>query len=110
MNYFEQVSVLISENKWIEQFLSGQGYCIICNHTDPLDLEYHHVAGKNNDEFIISVCRNCHGRLSRKQRLWPKQWTNKNNSQDLKYAFLLNGLADVFNLQANLIFRKYKHD
>lgn len=107
MNYFEQVDILISEKRWIELFLSGQGYCIICGHNDPLDLEYHHVAGKNNDLLTISVCRNCHGRLSRKQRLWPKKWTRANNTPVLREAFLMRGLSEVLKLRSERIFEAY---
>lgn len=106
-DYFKQVQMLISEKKWIEEFLSGQGYCIICGHDNPLDLEYHHVAGKNNDDLTVSVCRNCHGRLSRYQRFWPNTWTQKDNPLDLKRAFFLRGLADILRLTAERIFERY---
>ena len=102
-NYLKHLKLLVLEKKWLKQFLSGQGYCIICNHTNSLDLEYHHLAGKNNDKFTVSVCRNCHGRLSRKQRLWPKTWTRKNNSPDLKEYCFLQGLIDIMQLRQNRI-------
>ncbi len=76
-DYFDGVKKLIAENKLLETFLKGQGYCIICNHDDPLDLENHHMGAKANSNLIISLCRNCHGRISRKQRYWPKEWSKK---------------------------------
>lgn len=107
-DYFKEIQTLISEKKWIEEFLSGQGFCIICHHADSLDLEYHHIGGKNNDNLTVSVCRNCHGKLSRKQRFWPKKWMRKNNPPDLKQAFLLRGLSDIFRLKADRIFERHE--
>src|SRR5439155_10048716 len=102
------IQELLVEKKWLEQFLSGQGYCIICEHNDPLDLEYHHVAGRYNDEQKVSVCRNCHGRLSRKQRFWPKEWTRRNNPLDLKEAFRMKGLSEVLKMKADSIFTRHE--
>ncbi|MHB8546478.1 MAG: hypothetical protein ACYDAJ_06900 [Nitrosotalea sp.] len=107
-DYFIKAQTLINEKKWIEEFHSGQGFCIICYHTDPLDLEYHHIAGKNNNDLTVSVCRNCHGRLSRKQRFWPIKWMMKNNPADLKQAFLFRGLSDIFRLKADRIFERHE--
>ncbi|MBM3910151.1 MAG: hypothetical protein FJ356_00705 [Thaumarchaeota archaeon] len=107
-DYFDDIKKLIEENKWIEMFLKGQGYCIICGHDDPLDLEYHGPARERNiPDFLISCCRNCHGRFSRKQRYWPKESLRYKNPSDLKKAFLLLGLADVFKEKARKVFDEY---
>lgn len=106
-NYFDLIPELVAEQKWLDQFLSGQGYCIICNHDDPLDLEYHHIAGRCNDYLTVSVCRNCHGRLSRKQRLWPQSWTGKDNPPSLRDGFFMRGLSEIFKMRADRIFEKY---
>lgn len=99
-NYFNEIKNLLDSNKWIAEFLSGQGYCIICDHDDPLDFENHHVAGKHNNSLTVSLCRNCHGRVSRKQRYWSKRWTNMNNPQNQKDAFLMRGISDLLRLKA----------
>ena len=109
-NNLSYLKVLVKQQNEFEKILSGQGYCIICRHDDPLDLEYHHVAGKNNDNFVVSVCRNCHGRLSRNQRLWPKSWTQKNNPRPLREAFLLKGMAEIYELTAKSIFKEYENE
>jgi uncharacterized protein YlaI len=106
-DYFEQIKIDIAVKRWLEEFCSSQGYCIICNHSDPLDLEYHHVAGKNNDILTVSVCRNCHGRLSRYQRYWPNAWTRIDNPPDLQRAFFLRGLAEILHISAERIFQIY---
>ncbi|MEO9307468.1 MAG: hypothetical protein ABI342_04040 [Nitrososphaera sp.] len=107
-DYLKKIKIEIAAKKWIEEFCSSQGYCIICSHSDPLDLEYHHVAGKNNDTLTVSVCRNCHGRLSRYQRYWPNTWTREDNSPDLKQAFFLRGLADILRLVSERIFERHE--
>lgn len=103
-DYFDgDIKKLIEENKWIKQFLEGQGYCIICNHDDPLDLENHHMGAKTNSELIVSLCRNCHGRISRKQRYWPKGWSKKNKSQMEKDGFLIYGISEILKMTAQRI-------
>lgn len=94
-NYLESIEQLIKENKWLEQFLDGQGCCVLCLHSDPFDLEDHHVGGKANSDFTVSTCRNCHGKLSRKQYDWPKDWSKKNKSEKQKEGCLLIGLGDL---------------
>ncbi len=97
-DYFKNISKLIEESKWIKQFISAQGYCIVCSHNDPLDLELHHVAGRKNSSVTVSLCRNCHGRISRRQRYWPKAWLNYNNTTDICDALFLRGISDIFRI------------
>jgi len=97
-DYFKDISKIIEENKWIEQFISAQGYCIVCGHNDPLDLELHHIAGRKNNPTTVSLCRNCHGRISRRQRHWPEIWTNDNNPINICDAIFLRGISDIFRL------------
>jgi uncharacterized protein YlaI len=94
-DYFDDVEILIRENKWLKQFFEGQGCCTICGHSDPFDLEGHHVGGKSNSPYLISLCRNCHGRVSRKQYSWPKGWSEKNKPKSQKIGCLLIGFSDV---------------
>jgi hypothetical protein len=95
LDNLDSIEQLIKENKWLKQFFEGQGCCVICSHSDPFDLEYHHVGGKANSDFTISTCRNCHGRLSRKQYDWPKGWSKKNKSKKQRTARLLMGIGDL---------------
>jgi len=97
-DYFKDISKIIEENKWIEQFISAQGYCLVCGHNDPLDLELHHIAGRKNSSVTVSLCRNCHGKISRRQRNWPKVWLNDNNPINICDAILLRGYSDLYRL------------
>lgn len=94
-DYLNSLEQRIKENKWLKQFFDAQGYCVICGHSDPFDLEGHHVGGKSNSDFVISLCRNCHGKVSRKQYNWPKDWAKKNKPKKKQLACLLIGLSDV---------------
>ncbi|MGI0062440.1 MAG: hypothetical protein ACREBA_08315, partial [Nitrosotalea sp.] len=73
----------------------GQGCCVMCFHSDPFDLEGHHVGARANSDFIVSTCRNCHGKLSRKQYDWPEGWSKKNKDEKKKTGCLLMGLGDL---------------
>lgn len=101
---FKEIKIIID---WSREFFSSQGFCVICGHDDPLDLEFHHLGRKRNDEFVVSLCRNCHGRISRKQRWWPEISLSKNNPPSLKLACVALGLAQVCNEQAQKIFENY---
>lgn len=103
----KDLDLLVEIKRWIELFLNGQGYCIICSHDDPLDLEYHHVGGKVNSSLVVSLCRNCHGRLSRTQRRsWPKGWSDKKNPKRIKSAYALRGLSDLLRLKSEQMLRQ----
>lgn len=97
-DFIEEQKRLIEEKKCYEQFLKGQGFCIVCLHSDPRDLEYHHIGGKANSPLIVSLCRNCHGRISRLQRHWPKGWSNKNKPQWQKDSITIRGYLDLLRL------------
>lgn len=99
--YFADLKTFMKCKQWLEEFLTGQGFCIICGHNDPLDLEYHHVGReRNSSDFVVSCCRNCHGRLSRSQRLWPQESLRSDNSQKVKDAFVFNGLSEILKEKA----------
>ena len=107
--YTKELDLLIEVKRWIDDFLNGQGYCIICGHEDPLDLEYHHIGGKANSPAIVSLCRNCHGRKSKIQRrTWPQGWYDKNNPSFKKQALVIRGLSDVLRLKSDHMLRSEK--
>ena len=101
-DYFKKIIGLVAEKKWTGKFLEGQGSCIICGHDDPLDLEYHHVAGRKNGPVVVSLCRNCHGKITRKQELsWPKGWSDDDNCPKCKDALMMRGLSDILRLKSD---------
>ena len=42
--------------------------CVGCGEADPYCLELHHAAGRKHDDDVVIVCRNCHRKLTAKQR------------------------------------------
>jgi hypothetical protein len=104
-NHIKDLNTLIEIKKWIDDFLSGQGYCIICGHDDPLDLESDHIGARANSDAIVSLCRNCHGRKSKIQRrTWPQGWYDKNTSFK-KQALVIRGLSDILRLKSDHMMR-----
>ncbi len=102
-DYKSQLEVLIYEQRFLEKFLSGSSCCVICFDCNPLVLEEHHVAGKNNSDLTITVCANHHAILSRMQRSWDERWLHRSNSQNVKETFLLRGLSDVLRLKSDYV-------
>ncbi|MDH5431751.1 MAG: hypothetical protein OEW78_07720 [Nitrosopumilus sp.] len=99
-DYIKKVKLLIEEKNWCDVFEQSQGFCIACHHDNPLDMEFHHIGAKSNSDVVVSLCRNCHGRISRKQmKSWPDGWSYKNNKpQVVKDALVLRGISDLLRL------------
>lgn len=47
--------------------------CVICGENDPLVLELHHPEGHKYGNNLVPVCRNCHRKLSDRQKDHPGQ-------------------------------------
>jgi len=105
-NYFDDIKPLIESKKQMDKLVESQGICIICGHDNPLDLEYHHIGGKSNSSLVISLCRNCHGRLSRKQYAWPKDWSGKSKPSMQVLAMLLRGISDVLRVISDYLWER----
>src|SRR5437667_2477649 len=103
-DYFKRLNTLKEIKKWVDEFLGGQGFCIICGHDNPLDLEDDHLGARVNSDFVVSLCRNCHGRKSKIQRKsWPEGWYDKNNPPEVQIGLVLRGLSDILRLKSNHI-------
>ncbi|MGI0012627.1 MAG: hypothetical protein ACREBU_04175 [Nitrososphaera sp.] len=81
--------------------LCGSGCCIICFEANPLVLEQHHIAGRQNSSATITLCANCHKILTTKQTSWHKSWSFKNNMDEMQFLFLFAGLNDMGSLFDN---------
>lgn len=47
-------------------------YCLVCGEDNPCCLEEHHVAGRTNDPHTtVTLCRNCHSKMSDAQQDYP---------------------------------------
>ena len=78
--------------------LSGSGCCIVCFEADPLVLERHHIAGRQNSSATVTLCCNHHKLLTTKQTSWHNSWSFKDNADEMQFLFLFAGLNDMGNL------------
>lgn len=89
----------VSSKKRRQQALQRLGCddprCIYCGESDPLCLEKHHIAGQAYHDVTVIVCRNCHRKLSDKQKDHPEQGADPPALHERIGHFLL-GLADFF--------------
>ena len=71
--------------------------CVFCPETDPLALELHHLEGQAFGNTMVIVCRNCHRKLSDRQKDHPEIIADPPDALESIAHFLL-GLADLFEL------------
>lgn len=69
--------------------------CVYCGESDPLCLEKHHIARRAYHDATVIVCRNCHRKLSDKQKDHPEQVADPPSLHERAGHFLLT-LADFF--------------
>ena len=72
--------------------------CVCCSEPDPFCLELHHIAGEKHHEDLSIVCRNCHRKLSNKQRDYPSEWLESSTGDRTVIGFYLLGLCDLLSL------------
>jgi hypothetical protein len=79
--------------EWIQAGAPNAIGCVVCASRAPTEL--HHVAGKNNSDTVVPVCRPCHERLSERQNGWDPRWVRRDNAPELRDSLLLRGLSDL---------------
>jgi len=66
------------ENTWINQFLkrylSGDGCCLYCGKTDFWKLNNHHLWGRKNSDFTVTLCENHHSFFTRGLPFLLEEW------------------------------------
>ena len=77
--------------------LSGD-CCIVCGESDPRVLEAHHLAGKDFRKILVTVCRNCHRKLSDMQKDHPAILLGTPTKTECEGRELL-GIADIEELR-----------
>ncbi len=87
----------IRRQRALERLGSNNPRCIRCGEDYPHALENHHLAGRKNLDEQVIVCRNCHRKLSDRQKEHPNQQTIPPNRFEVIGRFLL-GLADLFEM------------
>ncbi len=86
----------------LERLGTNTPRCPFCGIEDPLVLELHHIAGRDFDDTLIPVCRNCHRILSDWQKDHPPRRSNPPTDHE-GIAHGLLGLADAFELLVKLL-------
>ena len=109
-SYIVEQKSIIKQNQLIDDIIQKGGYCNVCGFIEePLIIQNHHIAGKNNDYFTIPVCPNCHTILSLDQRTWDEDWIKKNNTPRKIMAFMLRGISDILKLISSIL-KKYSDE
>lgn len=82
-----------------ERLRTYEPACLHCGEDDPECLELHHVAGQRfmAEDGLVIECRNCHRKLSSKQKDHPNPRI-KPMPQEVVLARFLMGIADLFEL------------
>lgn len=68
--------------------------CVVCGETDPRCLEAHHLPGQKYGNELVTVCRNCHRKLSDDQRDHAPGLTPNPERQEVIIGHFLLGLCD----------------
>ena len=54
--------------------LSGDGCCLYCGETNPFMLNNHHIFGRENDDFTITLCEDHHAPFTRGMSFVLEDW------------------------------------
>ena len=73
-NLDEELDVAIKETRIIAKIIELDSTCLMCFQSDTRVIEGHHVGGKNNSEFIVPLCANCHVLATKNQLNYPQNW------------------------------------
>ncbi len=75
-------------------------FCEICGKKlSKRSHEIHHVAGRLNSDICVDVCIPCHRTITSRQMLWDVRWRSNDNLDNVKMAFLLQGLREILVLR-----------
>lgn len=85
------------KQKRLEKLGSNNPVCVTCGENDWRCLEEHHIAGKDYDDDLAIVCRNCHRKLSDNQEDHPQKVEPTPTTLE-SIGHLLLGVADLFAL------------
>ena len=103
-SYIAKQKKIIKQDQLIDDIIEKAGYCHLCGYnSEPLIIQNHHIAGKNNNNTTIPVCTNCHAILTKDQTTWNKDWSKKDKSSDKKDSFMLKGIATILRLIADFL-------
>lgn len=69
--------------------------CVICGEDDPHCLELHHIAGIDNHDDTVILCRNCHRKLTDMQHDHASPLSTDVDDESVKAGRYIQGLGDV---------------
>jgi hypothetical protein len=78
----------------LERLGTDNPKCVICPENDPLALELHHLEAQEFGNSLVIVCRNCHRKLSDRQKDHPNKIADPPDELEGIAHFLL-GVADL---------------
>jgi hypothetical protein len=81
----------------LERLGSDNPKCLFCDEDEPSCLERHHIGGRAFGDECVIVCRNCHRKLSDKQKDHPPVVAGSPNTLECGGRLLL-GVADALEL------------
>jgi hypothetical protein len=87
----------IRRQRALQRLGSNTPQCCCCREHDPRCLEAHHIAGQRHHGDTVTVCRNCHRKLSDLQLDHPPAPGSPSDRPAIIGHYLL-GLADLFRL------------
>ena len=77
--------------------------CKACPECDPFCLELHHFAGRKHHNGLVIVCRNCHRKLTEKQKKHVPAGTRDSQGTLATIGHYLLGLADLLTMVAKTL-------
>jgi len=85
----------VRRRRALERLGTESPRCVICGEDDPLVLELHHLPGQAFGNSLVIVCRNCHRKLSDRQKDHAEKIAEPPDALESIAHFML-GLADLF--------------
>ena len=85
------------KQKRLESLGSNNPHCCACEESDWRTLELHHVAGRQHDDTMVAICRNCHRKMSDDQKDHPP-FDPRADPLLASIGHFLLGLADMLTL------------
>lgn len=90
----KDVARLIKVEQRLQKLGTDKPRCGLCGHDTPRNLEQHHTAGRKNSKHTVTLCRNCHGKVSdRQEELTPDLRSTESNDPLVRQAAMLQGVA-----------------
>lgn len=93
----EEVERERRRQKRLEKLGSHAPHCGMCGEGDDRTLELHHVAGRKHDDALVTVCRNCHRKVSDDQQDHPA-FDPAADPMLASIGHFLLGLADMLRI------------